>query len=182
MTTETLRRRNALVRFERIDPDGPSLHEPKREGDVGWDLEAAMDVTIAPGESVDVPTNIRLELPDSVWATIQARSSIVRRGLQVEAGIIDTGYRGPLFALLRNLRILDPRELFTEPIDPKSEPAFKGYNQLRSWTAENSVKINKGERVAQVLFHRTTPVWATETDVISKATQRGVDGFGSTGV
>jgi dUTPase len=123
---------------------------------------------------VDIATNIRLELPESIWATIQARSSIVRRGLQVEAGIIDTGYRGPLFVLTRNLFTLSPLELTTEA-------GFKSHEQLKDWAEEHSVLIKKGERIAQVIFHRVAPVWAKEVDVVEKTTQRGTEGFGSTG-
>lgn len=184
-TTEDLARRNALVRFERIDPAGPTLHEPKRQGDVGWDLEAATDAEIKPGESVDIATNIRLELPDGVWATIRARSSIVRRGLQVEAGIIDTGYRGPLFVLTRNLCTLSPLDLLNEPAADGGFGAdghwHKTRQQMEKWIEDHTVTIQRGERIGQVIFHRVTPVWATETEVVSKATQRGVEGFGSTG-
>lgn len=180
-SVDPLRRRNALVNFERIDPDGPTLHEPKRAGDVGWDIEAAEDATIKPGESVDIPTNIRLELPESVWATIQARSSIVRRGLQVEAGIIDTGYRGPLFVLTRNLCTLSPLDLLNESLDDNTGDWHKTFEQMKSWSQDRSVEIKRGERIAQVIFHRVLPIWAKEIDVVSKATDRGIEGFGSTG-
>lgn len=61
------------------------------------------DVVLAPGATRDVPINARVELPRGYWASIEARSSIVRRGLQVDAGIIDEGYRGQLFAVTRNV-------------------------------------------------------------------------------
>lgn len=161
------------VRFARIDPNGPTLHRPKREGDVGWDLEAAKDIEIKPGESVDVPTNIKLELPDGVWATIRARSSVIRRGLQVEAGVIDTGYRGPLFVLTRNLKTLQPRDIMWGEVLHVS--------WLREWMKNHTVVIKKGERIGQVIFHRTTEIQATETDAVADDTQRGAAGFGSTG-
>lgn len=176
MSVDKLRPDRTRVKWERISKLGPGLHEPKRKGDVGWDLECAEEMTIYPGQAVDVPTNIQLELPDGVWAEIRARSSIVRRGLSVEAGTIDTGYRGPLFALVRNMATL-PAALIHD--------ALSGYHEyvdpLRTWNEDNAVTILAGERVAQVVFHPVTRVWALEAVAINKATERGEDGFGSTG-
>lgn len=158
-TIDQLNQKRNRVAWDRIDPAGPGLHSPKLRGDVGWDLEAAETIHLPPGQATDVPTNVRLWLPDGVWAEIRARSSIARYGLMVEAGTIDTGYRGPLFALVRNLNLPSPGE------DPH----------------ECTVKIAKGTRVAQVVFHRVCPVWTTEMDTIPTDTERATNGFGSTG-
>ncbi len=152
------------IRWDRIDPAGPGLHQPKKAGDIGFDLEVAEDVEIAPGEAMDVPTNVRLELPDTLWVEVRARSSIARRGLQVEAGTIDPGYRGPLFALVRNL----------------AQP-FKNHHGGVMVDESHTVVLNRGERVAQVVFHRVCIPSAIEVDAINMDTQRGTTGFGSTG-
>jgi dUTP pyrophosphatase len=89
--------------WSRIDPLGPGLHSPKLLGDVGWDLEASRTVKLRPHEQADVPTNVRVKLPSNAWGEIRARSSIARRGLQVDAGTIDTGFTGELLVLVRNL-------------------------------------------------------------------------------
>jgi dUTP pyrophosphatase len=92
------------LRWSRLDKNLPGrLHPPKMPGDCGWDLECSESVTIRPGEAIDVPTNIAVALPKGTWGEIRARSSISRRGLQVDAGTIDNGYRGPLYALVRNM-------------------------------------------------------------------------------
>jgi dUTP pyrophosphatase len=147
------------LRWSRIDKDGPGLHAPKRAGDIGWDLEAAQDYNILPGQQVDVATNIRLELPEDVWAEVRARSSIAKRHLQVEAGTIDPGYRGPIYALLRNIR----------PEDRGALSSIEGE------------RVVKGERVAQIVFHKVCAVWAEEVDEVNINTERGEGGFGSTG-
>jgi deoxyuridine 5'-triphosphate nucleotidohydrolase len=90
--------------WTKIDKDKPGrIHPPQIEGDVGWDLEASEDTDILPGKAIDVPTNVAVALPTGYWCEIRARSSIARRGLQVDAGTIDNGYRGPLYALVRNM-------------------------------------------------------------------------------
>lgn len=164
------------VRWQRIDPNGPGLHEPKLEGDVGWDLEASKDVSIQPGQAVDVPTNIRLELPPYIWAEIRARSSIARRGLQVDSGTIDNGYRGPLFALVRNMTTVRPADLVN--LDGN---AFD-IDAADRWSTENTIQISAGERVAQVVFHVVVNPAGEEVDVIDLDSDRGEAGFGSTGL
>lgn len=152
MSVDRLRSARRKVVWQKINPDLPAgLHEPKKAGDVGWDLEAAYPHTIRPGHPVDVATNVRLALPSGYWAEIRARSSIVRSGLVIEAGIIDTGYRGPLFALVRNMQA-----------DGKP------------------VHLNAGRRIAQVVFHKINEVWIEEAEV-GVDTERGEGGFGSTG-
>lgn len=169
---DKLQTARTCVKWERIDDSGPGLHEPKREGDVGWDLECSERTVIKPGEAVDVPTNVRLHLPEFTWAEIRARSSIVRKGLAVESGTIDTGYRGPLFVLVRNMRMLSPFEAFR----------LRDLDECAEWLDSYCVVIEKGERVGQVVFHKVAEVWAQEVSAIDLNTDRGTMGFGSTGV
>ena len=88
---------------ERLDHALPlGIHAPKKAGDVGYDLAAMSPVTLLPGEQKDIPVNARCRLPDGYWGEIRGRSSIARKQLQVDAGVLDNGYRGPLYVLLRN--------------------------------------------------------------------------------
>lgn len=164
------RRSRTCLRWSRVDPGlPPGLHLPKRSGDVGWDLEAMHDVVIPPMQAVDVPINARLELPDGVWAEIRARSSIARRNLQVDAGTIDTGYRGDLFVLVRNMTF--PR-LMTSALGLHAAPVEND---------RGTVTIRAGERVGQLVFYHVARVWAVEVDEVDQSTERGINGFGSTG-
>ena len=52
---------------------------------------------------VVVPTGIKLEMPNNVWCTLEARSSTSKKMLVVPTGIIDAGYRGELFGVLINV-------------------------------------------------------------------------------
>lgn len=73
-------------------------------GDAGWDLIVEKDTRIPVGGFADVPHGICMEMPPGMWALITGRSSTIRkRGILVVNGIIDNGYRGPLFAAAQNL-------------------------------------------------------------------------------
>jgi dUTP pyrophosphatase len=83
---------------------GGHLNEPVYPGDVGYDLESCESIEIGPGEMRDVPIGIAIELPVGRWGEITHRSSGPRRmGIEVLKGTIDNGYRGELFALVKNL-------------------------------------------------------------------------------
>ena len=82
------------------------LHIAK-EGDVGLDIPVVFkdkrSVVINPGDRYLAPTDIRVEIPYTHWASIEARSSTSKRSLIVPKGVIDPGYRGELFAQIINV-------------------------------------------------------------------------------
>jgi dUTP pyrophosphatase len=158
-----------LMAQEPYDPDFPGYFgevrwtgepefEPKRtyEDDAGYDLIVSEDTLIPPGQFVDVPCGISVELPERTWAMITGRSSTLRkRRLLVSTGIIDTGYRGPLFAGVQNL-----------DVNPEAD------SQL----------VEKGERLAQlILFSNTTMRYPMMRVGQLGPSLRGTNGFGSTG-
>lgn len=50
-----------------------------------------------------IPTGIRIEMPNNLWASLEARSSSSQRMLITPDAIIDSGYRGELFGVVFNL-------------------------------------------------------------------------------
>lgn len=72
-------------------------------GDAGMDLATKGEHRLLPGDRMDVPTGVAIELPGGYYARLVGRSSTLRkRGLFVFEGIIDQGYRGPLFIYCEN--------------------------------------------------------------------------------
>lgn len=132
--------------------EGAKAPYKKHTGDAGWDLFVSRPCVINPGETVDVHTDICIDMPPYLYARITGRSSSLRKyGLLVNEGIIDNGYTGELFVCIHNIG---------------NEP----------------VEIEKGMRLAQVLFHTIEDVRWSEVDEIKPVDgKRGNAGFGSTG-
>lgn len=136
---------------------GHSDYKPVRQydGDAGFDLIVSEDVDILPGEFIDVACGIDgIELPPGFWAMVTGRSSTLRkRKVLVAQGIIDNGWRGPIYAGCQNLS--------------PTESAF----------------IGKGERVAQLLvFKLEAHRLGFDRVAELSESDRGTSGFGSTGL
>ncbi len=82
-----------------------AIAEPKLEGDVGYDVTLWNPAIIQPGDFVrlelgSVTRNmpLRLAIPDGYWGTFLPRSSMIAKGFLVMQSVVDSGYRGPLYA------------------------------------------------------------------------------------
>lgn len=102
---------NALTGIERdSDPLPFKLLDPEARlptrayaDDAGFDLYTVGEHVIKAGEWADVSTGVAVEFPSYVWGQLVGRSSTWRNlRLNVIHGVIDPGYRGPLFAAVHN--------------------------------------------------------------------------------
>lgn len=60
-------------------------------------------IDIPPQGSAEISTGLRIKLPDDAWGSVRPRSSTGwKKRLDVFEGTIDSGYTGPLFALVFN--------------------------------------------------------------------------------
>lgn len=105
---EVIRRQSCPVRpmspLPFLVQEGAQLPDQSYEGDAGFDLYTIGGHLIEPGEFVDVPVGCSVQLPDRVWGFLVGRSSTLRKHeLLVNPAIIDTGWRGPLYAGVRNM-------------------------------------------------------------------------------
>ena len=73
------------------------------EGSAGYDLYAAETKTFLPNSADTVSIELRLEIPSGIFGKIFPRSSILKDHLvTVDAGVIDSDFRGIVEALLVN--------------------------------------------------------------------------------
>lgn len=109
-----------------IRPLNGAYHLPDKQhpGDVGYDLHIS-EFTVIPGhQTMDVPCGFAMAMPDHMWARITGRSSTIRKfNLLVVEGIIDSGYRGPIFFAVHNL---NPNDFIVHPGNRLAQMIF-GY-------------------------------------------------------
>ncbi|MCU1599931.1 MAG: dut [Frankiales bacterium] len=141
-----------LVDVVRLDPEVP-LPSYARAGDAGCDLVTTVDVDVAPGERVLLPTGIAVALPEGYAAFVHPRSGLAVRhgvGLVNAPGTIDAGYRGEIKVILVNHDL------------------------------HETVSLKRLDRVAQLVVQRVEQVVWRETEALPES-ERGDGGHGSTG-
>lgn len=135
---------------------GLDINLPKRQTvmSAGYDIESAETVIIGAGETVLVPTGLKVCMPSDEFLAIYPRSSLATKFGVVLAntvGIIDADYinnednEGHIMVPLKN-------------------------------TSDVDFVVKKGDRIAQAIFQ---PYSITNND---KTTKMRSGGFGSTGV
>ena len=142
------------VRVKRLT-ETARLPEYGSAGAAGADLRAdlADTVTVAPGETVMIPTGLAVEVPEGYAAFVYARSGLAaKRGLAPanKVGVIDSDYRGEVKVALHN-------------------------------HGSEAQEIAPGDRVAQLVIAPVVFADFAEADELD-GTVRGEGGFGSTGV
>ena len=71
--------------------------------DAGWDLYSTVETIISPKQRKTVSTGISLEMPEHMAGLIWPRSGLsVKQGIDVLAGVVDSGYRGEIMVCLYN--------------------------------------------------------------------------------
>lgn len=90
------------VLVKRLD-ESATIPTKAHEHDAGWDLYANESTYIIPNHRRTVSTGISLEIPEGYVGLIWPRSGLaVKNGIDVFAGVIDSGYRGEIKVCLYN--------------------------------------------------------------------------------
>lgn len=91
------------VKIKKIK-DNAIIPKYAHEGDAGVDLYSTEDYTLKPRERVLVSTGISMAIPEGYVGLIWDRSGLaVKNSLHVLAGVVDSGYRGEVCVVLKNL-------------------------------------------------------------------------------
>jgi dUTP pyrophosphatase len=141
------------IRFQRL---APHAREPERahDHDAGYDVRAAEDARIGPGERASVGTGIAVAIPEGFAGLVLPRSGLAsRHGITLPnaPGLIDSGYRGEVRVLLLN----------TDAVE-----AFE---------------VTAGDRIAQLVVVRAEALEFEEASELDE-TARAAGGFGSSGL
>jgi len=162
------------------DPEAASLAlATAHPGDAGIDLIACEPAALAPGDRALVSAGIRIALPEGLEAQVRPRSGqALKRGLTIpnSPGTIDPGYRGPVKVILLNTAsALCEADLVDIP-DGESIAS-----RLADGIRSRTIRIERGERIAQLIFARFERPAIRVVESVSLETTRGEGGFGSTG-
>jgi dUTP pyrophosphatase len=143
------------VLFKRL-PGNEDMQLPRKMSELaaGFDIHAAVaePVTLSPGERKLIPTGFSMAMPAELEAQIRPRS-----GLAFKHGITCLNSPGTIDADYRG-------EVKVLLVNLGQEP----------------FTIERGERIAQMLFQVVPPVTISEVDELPD-TVRGAGGFGHTG-
>lgn len=140
------------IKVERIDNE-ISLPEYQHYGeDAGLDLRAAENQTIEPGNYKMIKTGLKIAIPQGYGGFVYPRS-----GLALDYGITVLNADGVI------------------------DPGYRGeVGVILINHGDKPFEINKNDRIAQLIIHRTFKIEFEEVNKLSQS-QRGEGGFGHTG-
>lgn len=146
-----------LIKIARLSQDFNDLPLPSYStiGSAGMDIYAAVpdNLVINPSSTVVVPTNLAIEIEPGYECQVRSRS-----GLAAKYGIFALNAPGTIDSDYRG-------EIKVILSNFGSEPFI----------------INRGDRIAQLVFAKYEIASLVEVSKLSE-TERGIGGFGSTGV
>jgi len=141
------------VEFAKLSPEAIIPTQGSPQA-AGWDLYALEETIVRRNVSSMIKTGLAIAIPMGWEGQIRCRSSLGKKGMIMPNGIgtIDSDYRGELMV-------------------------------LATWIGEgDEFVVQKGERVAQILFSKVPTVKFVERRIEDLgSTQRGKGGFGSSG-
>lgn len=144
------------VLFKKL-PHAADLELPSYESAfaAGMDLRAALEepIELKPGKRTLIPTGLQMALPEGYEAQVRPRS-----GLAYRNGITMLNTPGTIDA------------------DYRGEVKVLAINH-----GEEAFTINHGDRIAQMVIAPIQQMFVEEVDELPDS-ERGTDGFGSTGI
>ena len=142
-----------IIEFAKLNPEAIIPTQGSPQA-AGWDLYALEKTIVKRNTSSMIKTGLAIAIPIGWEGQIRCRSSLGKKGMIMPNGIgtIDSDYRGELMV-------------------------------LATWIGQgDEFVVQKGERVAQLLFSRVPSVKFVERDFDQLgSTDRGTGVFGSTG-
>lgn len=146
------------------------------ETDAGLDVYALDDYTIHPGETMLIPTGLKIAIPQGYEVQVRPKSGrALKTKLRVAntPGTIDAGYRDEVKVIIENIEapIKDIGYHFDENGKPIIDSILHG----------SDFHIGKGEKFAQLVLNEIPKVSFYEVEKLSDDGNRG-GGFGSSGL
>jgi dUTP pyrophosphatase len=169
---EGITKRHILIPIEYCRPDA-KMPTYAHLTDAGMDIYLTEDVTIHPGETVLIPTGIKVALPLGYELQVRPKSGrSLKSKLRIAntPGTIDAGYRDEIGIIADNI----------DPVIRHADIDENGrlYNVL--WGSD--ITLSKGEKIAQLVLSEVPKAVFYEVETVSTIENDGrKGGFGSTG-
>lgn len=91
------------IKIQKIHPDA-IVPKYAHDGDAGMDLHSSENYILKQGDKVLVSTGICMAIPKGYVGLIWDRSGLAaKNSIHVLAGVVDSGYRGEVCVVLKNL-------------------------------------------------------------------------------
>ncbi|MBT3465390.1 dUTP diphosphatase [archaeon] len=91
------------VKINKLDDSMTTPHYA-HEGDAGIDLRSSEEVTIKPMETKIVKTGLKMAIPKGYVGLVWDKSGYAaKKSMTTMAGVIDSGYRGEIGVVMKNL-------------------------------------------------------------------------------
>ena len=166
-----------ILNFKKLSPTAITPTKAHTT-DAGFDLYADEDVTLKYGETVAIKTNIAIELPEGYVADVRPRSGLtLNTGFRVHYGTVDSGYRDGIGIICENGSHIQNDENGKKRVYMAASGTL---SNASTWEQE-ILFVPKGSKIAQLVILPIPEITLQEVEELSDS-ERGVNGFGSTGV
>lgn len=145
--------------------------------DAGMDIHSPQEYTIAPGETIIIPTGIKCAIPEGYALLIQPRSGqSVKTKLRIAntPGLIDSGYRDEIGVIVENIE--PPFKDIDYEFDENGEIHIKSILHGQSYT------IAAGQKFAQMRLVQVPHAQFLAVENVGEIGENRGGGFGSTGM
>ena len=179
--TEGIAKRNVPVAIELCHPDA-KIPQYAHISDSGMDVYALDDITVHPGETVLVPTGIKVALPVGFELQVRPKSGrALKTKLRVAntPGTIDQAYRDEIKVIIENI---EPpiRDITANTI--LKENGTVDHMEITSIEYGRDFTIGKGEKFCQLVLCEVPKVAFYRVDNVQEIGDNRNGGFGSTGL
>ena len=156
--------------------EGVELPTYANDGDAGLDIYSPKEYTIGPGETVIIPTGIRMAIPKNYAILIQPRSGqSAKTKLRIAntPGLIDSGYRDEIGIIVENIE--PPFKDIDYEFDNNGEIHIKSILHGQAYT------IAEGQRFAQMRLVQVPTASFVQVESVANLGEDRGGGFGHTG-
>ena len=148
--------------------------------DAGFDLYSPITITRSDviqswyeKRNLVIATGVHLNIPEGFVGLILPRSSLALKGIPALTGVIDAGYQG-------EIKITYPLPDLFMHMNAKTRNKDREVPSKHMQIGDTNI-FNKGDRIAQIVILPIPCIALTQVNTFDETSERGSNGFGSSG-